>query len=183
MSEEKFAAWILEEIGMTLQGIKQEEAKALVEALRMDRRIFCDGSGRSRLAAEGFAMRLMQMGFTASVVGEATAPAIRAGDMLIIFSGSGRTGVLVEHSRRAREAGALVAAVTTDAESDLAMNSHMQIIIRAPRKDRPEAISIQPMGSLYEQSVGILCDIMVLMLMERFGISSEDMYCNHSNLE
>ena len=183
MSEKKFVSCVLEEIGNSLQGIRQEEMEAVVAALRMDKRIYCDGAGRSRLVAEGFAMRLMQMGFMASVVGEATAPAIRAEDLLIIFSGSGRTGGLSLHAKRAREAGAVVIAVTTDPDSVLAKSSHMKIVIRAPRKDHQEDCSIQPMGSLYEQSAGILCDIMVLRLMERYGISSEDMYQNHSNLE
>ena len=45
-------------------------------------------------------------GILASVVGEATAPAITQNDILIILSGSGETPVLLEHGKKAKKAGA-----------------------------------------------------------------------------
>ena len=64
------------EINRSVSGISHKSLEALVDAVNREKRIFCDGVGRSRLKAEGFAMRLIQMGFTALVVGEATTPAI-----------------------------------------------------------------------------------------------------------
>ncbi len=52
-----------------------------------------------------------------------------------------------------------------------------------PPKPHGSDASVQPMGSLFEQSIAILLDIIVLCLMEKHGISSDDMYRNHSNLE
>ena len=57
---------------------------------------------------------------------------------------------------------------------------------RAPLAEALERVGKRepgPMGSLFEQSIAILLDIIVLCLMEKHGISSDDMYRNHSNLE
>ena len=80
------------------------------------------------------------------------------------------------------------------AKSDLelfAPTVELHRLIRENSKDETEykrfvdslKASVQPMGSLFEQSTAILLDIIVLCLMEKHGISSDDMYRNHSNLE
>lgn len=94
---------VLGELSRALRGIDEKEVTGMVACLNRENRIFCDGAGRSRLQAEGFAMRLAQMGFLASVVGEATAPAITQNDILIILSGSGETPVLLEHGKKPRK--------------------------------------------------------------------------------
>jgi 6-phospho-3-hexuloisomerase len=43
--------------------------------------------------------------------------------------------------------------------------------------------SIQPMGNLFEQSLLILTDIVVMRLMEKLGMDSKEMFKNHANLE
>lgn len=128
-------------------------------------------------------MRLAQMGFLASVVGEATAPAITPNDILIILSGSGETPVLLEHGKKAKKAGALVLAITASPHSSLSELCDVSVIVKADRKDQAGGCSMQPMGTLFEQSAGILCDTMVLLLMDRFHITGEEMFRNHSNLE
>lgn len=174
---------VLGELSRALRGIDEKEVTGMVACLNRENRIFCDGAGRSRLQAEGFAMRLAQMGFLASVVGEATAPAITQNDILIILSGSGETPVLLEHGKKAKEAGALVLAITASPHSSLSELCDVSVIVKADRKDQAGGCSMQPMGTLFEQSAGILCDTMVLLLMDRFHITGEEMFRNHSNLE
>ena len=72
--------------------------------------------------------------------------------------------------------------ITTSETSSLAVLSDFVITIEFLQTTRSDA-SVQPMGSLFEQSIAILLDIIVLCLMEKHGISSDDMYRNHSNLE
>ena len=72
MDSGKIIETVLREINRSVSGVSHESLEALVDAVNREKRIFCDGAGRSRLKAEGFAMRLTQMGFTALVVGEAT---------------------------------------------------------------------------------------------------------------
>ena len=171
MDSGKIIETVLREINRSVSGVSHESLEALVNAVNREKRIFCDGVGRSRLKAEGFAMRLIQMGFTALVVGEATTPAITRDDILLICSASGETPMLVEHAAKAKKVGAAI------------MLSDSMITIDASSKTTRSDASVQPMGSLFEQSTAILLDIIVLCLMEKHGISSDDMYRNHSNLE
>lgn len=174
---------VLEELCQCIESVPLETLCRLAGKFERENRIFCDGAGRSRLQAEGFAMRLTQMGFQSSVVGEPTTPALTGGDVLLILSGSGETPMLIEHASKAREIGAGIILVTTRGDSTLGKLSDETVLLKASAKNRKSGDSIQPMGSLFEQSAGILCDIMVLLLMERYQISSEEMYRNHSNLE
>lgn len=183
MDENRIMKDVLNEINRSVLSIRSEQIGKLAKAMDRERRIFCDGAGRSRLQAEGFAMRLTQMGFKANVVGEPTTPAITGHDILLICSGSGETPVLVEHAAKAQTVGALIIVITTNEHSPLGETSDFNILIEASSKKALSSASIQPMGSLFEQSVGILFDIIVLKLMEIYGISSEEMYKNHSNLE
>ena len=181
MDSEKIIETVLREINRSVSGVSHESLEALVDAVNREKRIFCDG--RSRLKAEGFAMRLIQMGFTAMVVGEATTPAITGDDILLICSASGETPMLVEHAAKAKAVGAAVMLITASETSSLAALSDSMITIDASSKTTRSDASMQPMGSLFEQSIAILLDIIVLCLMEKHGISSDDMYRNHSNLE
>lgn len=174
---------ILKEICRCMKSVKEEDIRALSQMIAEKNRIFCDGAGRSRLQMEAFAMRLAQMGFSASAVGEVTAPPVGKNDLLIIGSASGKTGSLLEHASKAKDEGAAVAAVTADLFSPLAEKADLIVEIRASAKDRATRYSIQPMGSLFEQSLGILCDSLVLTLMEEGGITGDEMYRRHSNLE
>ena len=174
---------VLKELSHSLTAIPAERISAIVEEIRKDRRVFCDAAGRSRLQVEGFAMRLIQMGFPAQIVGEPTTPAITGEDVLLVCSASGETPSLVEHARRARGLGVPVLLITASADSSLAALSSCRIVLKASSKQTETSASIQPMGSLFEQSLGILLDIMVLQLMEKYSITNEEMYRNHSNLE
>lgn len=64
---------------------------AAVELTANARRVFVHGAGRSGLALQMTAMRLMHVGLQVHVVGETTTPAIGEGDLLLTASGSGTT--------------------------------------------------------------------------------------------
>lgn len=174
---------VLQELNHSLASVSPDSITEIAEQIGMDRRIFCDAAGRSRLQIEGFAMRLTQMGFPAQIVGEPTTPAITPEDVLFVCSASGETPSLVEHARKAHGMGVKVLLITANGHSSLAAVSDVQVILEASSKQEKSSASIQPMGSLFEQSVGILLDIIVLQIMEKYGITNEDMYRNHSNLE
>jgi 6-phospho-3-hexuloisomerase len=44
-------------------------------------------------------------------------------------------------------------------------------------------MSMQPLGTLFEQSLFILCDSLILGLMQRAGIVTDQMLQRHANLE
>lgn len=183
MTECKLRDNVLKELGQSLSEISMEDIGRIAGQLMEGGRIFCDAAGRSRLQVEGFAMRLTQMGLPARIVGEPTTPAITPEDTLLICSASGETPSLVEHARKARSMGVKILLITAGETTSLGKLSHSQVVIKAGSKQNPDAASIQPMGSLFEQSAGLFLDMMVLYLMEKYGITGEEMYRNHSNLE
>lgn len=148
------------------------------------RRVFLLGAGRSGLALRMTAMRLMHLGLTAHVVGEATAPAIASGDVLLVASGSGTTPGVVAAAATASEAGASVVAITADAASTLARSSTVAVIVPAARKlDRDSAASAQYAGSLFEQSVVVVGDALFHALWKASGLTADELWPRHSNLE
>lgn len=180
---------ILDELRRTLNQISCAEIDSLVREVTGARRVFVAGAGRSGLAMRSFAMRLAQLGLTVHVVGETTSPAVRPGDLLLIGSGSGVTDRLVHYAGKAAEAGARVAAATADPASPAARLADVVVVIPAPTpKSSKEAIgqeqrSGQPMGTLFEQSLGVLLDACVMLLMARLDETGRSMFARHANLE
>ena len=180
---------ILEEIRQTLNQVTDSEVERLVREIMETRRVFVSGAGRTGLVMRGFAMRLMHLGLHVHVVGEATSPAVEQGDLLLIGSGSGTTDRLVHYAGRAVETGAKLAVVTTDAGSPVARAASLVIVLPAPTpKSSKDARgqgerSDQPMGTLFEQSLGILLDASVMLLMARLEETEGGMFARHANLE
>jgi len=147
---------------------------------------FVAGRGRSGLVMRGFAMRLMHLGLKAHVAGEATTPPIAESDLLVIGSGSGRTATLLPLAERARDAGARVALITIDAQAPLARSADPVAVIpgASPKLAGADTLaSAQPMGSLFEQTLGLALDALVMRLMARLGEDSAAMFARHANLE
>jgi 6-phospho-3-hexuloisomerase len=147
------------------------------------------GAGRSGLMMRAFAMRLMHLGLDAHAVGDATTPSLRGGDLLVIGSGSGETASLQAQARKARQLGAEVALITIVPESTIGKLADPVIRLRAPSpkaartSGEPAASSIQPMGSLFEQGLLLLLDIVVMRMAAAEGIPQEQMFQRHANLE
>lgn len=183
---ETLRATIVEELGVTLGVVDARELDALRGAIRNAPRIFLAGKGRSGLQARAFAMRLMQLGLTAFAVDDVTTPSLRAGDLLLIASGSGRTSSLVEYSARAKKIGATVVLVTIRPSSPIAESAQVIMCIPAPspKLELSNAVSsVLPMGSLFEQTLGLVFEILIVQLMSELKVNAAQMYERHSNLE
>ena len=149
-------------------------------------RVFLAGCGRSGLMVRGFAMRLMHMGKKVYVVGETTTPSINQGDLLIIASGSGETGSLVAMANKCKKIGASLATVTIFPKATIGKLADCVVVIDAPTaksQQKTAVTSIQPMGSLFEQSLLLYFDSIILSLMERENLTSDIMFRLHANLE
>lgn len=183
MSFRIFSEMIIKEIADSISGIKVERIEAFLELLFHSKNIYCDGMGKSGLVVDSFATRLSQMGFYSYIVSGCTTTAITNNDLLIIGSGSGETPSLIEHAKKAKNIGAKVVLITTREVSSIGQICDIAITIPAPDKGTNTESSIQPMGSLFEQSLGIFFDTLVLMIMKCKSITVEEMYKNHNNLE
>ncbi|MFT3848759.1 MAG: 6-phospho-3-hexuloisomerase [Propionivibrio sp.] len=186
MNVDDYAAEVLGELKLALSAISNDEAEQLADRIVAARKILVAGAGRSGLAVKGFAMRLMHMGFDAYVVGETVTPNFEAADLLLIGSGSGETGSLVQMATKARAIGGGIALITIFPQSSIGRLADLAVRIPAPTpKVRAGAgwASIQPMGSLFEQSLFIFLDLVILRLMEHAAKDSGTMFKRHANLE
>lgn len=184
MSSSGFTTDILAELSHTLGQMSGEESERLVTAMEQANQVFVAGGGRSGFMAKAFVMRMMHMGLNAYVVGETVTPSLQAGDLFIVGSGSGETGSLLAMTQKAKTIGATVAAVTTNPESSIGKLGDIHITIPAQAKaEGTSGKSIQPMGSLFEQSLLVFYDALILSYMDKHQLTSDTMYGTHANLE
>lgn len=177
---------VIGELERTLGAVSAQEAERLVDLTLSANRIFLAGAGRSGLAVKTFAMRLMQMGLDAYVVGETVTPGMKADDLLIIGSGSGATASLAAMAAKAKTLGAKLTVVTIFPDSPIGRLADLTMTIPAstPKSASPSAfVSMQPMGSLFEQSLLIVLDCIVMRLMEKMALDLAAMFERHANLE
>ncbi len=120
------------------------------------------------------------MDFSSCVVGETTTPAIGAKDLLILCSCSGRKKGSLQLAGQARQSGAIIFVLTAESDSPLARLAHHLIFFPVVlEKD----VLREPLGSLFEQSLFLYLEGVVLFLMGKTGISEEEMLRRHANLE
>jgi len=167
---------IQQEIALALATVEEEEVEALVDALASAPRIFVTGMGRVGLAARAFAMRLMHLGLQAYWIGDTTTPPLSPGDVLLACSGSGETAPVRVFAELALQRGGVVATITRQPQAAIGRLAHITVSLTA----QPSG---QPMTTLFEQSLGLLLDAMVLLLMERLGQTEGTMCDRHFNLE
>lgn len=177
---------IIKELELTLAKVSDTECEAFLKFFDRKRRFFFAGAGRSGFAIRGFAMRMMHLGYTCFVLGEPTTPSIHKDDVLVIASGSGNTGSLVSMAEKAKAQEAKVMLVTIDLSSKIGKIADACIQVPAPSPKVQSKLSfesIQPMGSLAEQTAALIFDSLVLQLMERDKMTSDEMFKNHANME
>ncbi|WP_298831008.1 6-phospho-3-hexuloisomerase [uncultured Planococcus sp.] len=179
-----FTDEILAELKLTFARIDDEQAEKLVTGILQAKKVFVAGGGRSGFMAKAFVMRMMHVGLDAYVVGETVTPNLEADDIFIVGSGSGETQSLAAMTKKAKTIGATVVAITTNPDSTIGSLSDIQIEIPAQAKaDGTSGKSIQPMGSLFEQSLLLFYDAVILRFMDKKGLNSDTMYGRHANLE
>lgn len=180
-----YTAVILRELEQALGSISPAEADQLADAVLQARKIMIAGAGRSGLMGKAFAMRLMHMGLDAHVVGETTTPNLETGDLFLLVTGSGETGSLISMAHKAKRIGAAIAAITLNPASTIGELADLTVQLHGASKDQgiDSQTTIQPMGSLFEQSLFLFGDALILALMQRKGLDTHKMYGKHANLE
>lgn len=184
MNTKGYTDEILAELKRTLVLINDEDAEKVVEGILRAKKIFVAGGGRSGFMAKAFVMRMMHVGLDAYVVGETVTPNLEPSDIFIVGSGSGETQSLAAMTKKAKSIGATVVAVTINPDSTIGKLADIQIEIPAQAKaEGTSGKSIQPMGSLFEQSLLLFYDAVILRFMNKKGLNSDKMYGRHANLE
>ena len=171
-SNQRYLLQILNELRGSLIQVYDDDVDKLTNAIISARRIFVMGAGRSGLAMRAFAMRLMHLGFDTYVVGETITPSITSSDLLLIGSGSGATSSCVANAKEADAIGATICLITIDKESPIGQMADVILAISAPSPKIDKKLdfnSIQPMSSLFEQSLFLMLDAIVMLLMDKTG--------------
>jgi 6-phospho-3-hexuloisomerase len=178
---------ILSELGEGLGAIDEKEVTHVVERIIEKKNVFVVGAGRVGLMLRTFAMRLLHLGFGSHIAGSVTCPPIGGGDLLLVASSSGETATILEVVRRAHRVGAEIIALTARPTSAIARLASGTLFIEAPSSlvhaGEGGIVSDQPMKTLFEQSLFVLLESMVLLLMQQTGQKADDMVRRHTNLE
>ena len=183
-------------IGSIANSISDEDAEKFIRELLNAKRVYVVGAGRSGLVAKAFAMRLMHLGLHAYVVGETITPALNKGDVMVIFSGSGRTKTVADLAETARDIGGRICLITSNADSRIGKISNCTVIIEHHRDavadDAAEFEirqmmgdhkSFAPLGTLFETASMIFADAVISRLMEITQVDESALKNRHTNIE
>ena len=118
------------------------------------------------------------------MVGQITEPAICDKDLLIVGSGSGKTGFPLFIAGKAKSFGAKVARIGI--VEDCPMKEYTDLFVHVPAAGKPGSgtkPSEQPMTSLFEQSLLLVGDAIAMSLVRKQGIDLDSLWEFHANLE
>ena len=185
MSVKENISLIIKEVEFVRENLNEEDCANFVKALHSSTRIFCYGLGRAGFSMRAFTMRLMHMGKDAYFLTETVTPNYGNDDLFVVASASGETGQLVSLAARAKQLGGRVAVLTTNKSSTITKHADCVLQINAPSKNQTESsfVSKQPMASLYEQSLLITCDAVVITLAKESGKPEAELFKRHATLE
>ncbi|XBS70694.1 sugar isomerase [Acerihabitans sp. KWT182] len=173
---------VIQENKTTLLAVNESEINQLMEEICQAKTIQLYAMGRMQLSVRAFAMRLKHMGFDSYIVYDTTTPCIGPGDLLIGHCAV--TNVELNVIKLAKEAGARIALLTAHPENE--HGGYADVTVCVPGQifgGDKEVASVQPMSSLLEQSLFLFVDIITMLLIEKTGISLDEMKTRHTNLE
>jgi 6-phospho-3-hexuloisomerase len=178
------------------ESIHDNEVEKFLEEVLRAKRVYVMGAGRSGLVAKAFAMRLMHLGLQSYVVGETITPAMRSDDVLIVFSGSGKTKTVADIAETAKEIGAHICLITSNPDSrigkmaecivkieshrDAMENDAAEFEIRQMMGDHK---SFAPLGTLFETASIVFADAVISRLMEITKTDESALKNRHANIE
>ena len=113
-----------------LANIDQAQLDAMAQAIMDAKRVYIAGWGRAGNCVKILAMDCSQMGMEAHICGDNTTPSIHEGDILIIGSGSGTTKTMVILAEEAKEHGAKLGLISSNAQSTIGKMADYNIEIK-----------------------------------------------------
>ncbi|MGM9618126.1 6-phospho-3-hexuloisomerase [Butyricicoccus sp.] len=174
---------IVNELETSANQLNAESIDTIIRKVKTHDRIFVYGTGRSGLMLKAFAMRLMQIGLNAYVVGETTTPSVQKGDLLVVASASGETGSVCMTAQSALKQGTDLVVISSNPESTLGKIQTPDIVIEAATKFSTSKASVQPLGSLFEQMLLVVFDTIILKMSQMQEGANDDMAKRHASLE
>jgi 6-phospho-3-hexuloisomerase len=176
---------ILTEIESALGKSNFEHCDVFVDSIINSRTIITYGAGRVGLAMQGFSKRLRHLGFNSYFLEDSSVPATNSKDLLILGTGSGSTPSVRVIAEVAIKNNLNIHTITATPSSIVASMSSKIIYLNTPSKEGVgnKDASIQPMTTLFEQTLGIFLDSIILEIMNTLGVNSLTMEERHNVLE
>jgi len=166
----------------------------LIEAHKRGSKILIIGAGRTGLVGKAFAQRLLHLGYNVAVLGETIVPRINSNDLIISLSGSGRTKLVVTATEAAKAVGARIVVITSLPDSPLAKLADVLVVVPGRTKIASEEDyfarqilgihePLAPLGTLFEDTLMVFLDGVIVELMNKLGKTEEDLKEAHANIE
>ena len=177
---------VIAELDDALGRVDEASLTPALDAIDEVSRVFVMGIGREGLASKAFAMRLTHYGKTVHWGWDDTTPNVSAGDLFILASGPGNIPHLHHIAEMVKLTGATLLVLTAYPDSPTA--GLADIVLRVPAHtygadDAGVAPSIQPMGTLFEQSLFVFYDLLYGLIVRRAGVDFADLAARHRNFE
>jgi 6-phospho-3-hexuloisomerase len=170
--------YIATQVTEAIDRLQPAAVAAAVSLLARAPATFVYGAGRSGIIGRAFAMRLVQIGLTAYVIGESVTPIVRRGDAVFILSGRGESQSSIQTANIVRREGAELVVLTGRASSKLAHIATALLTLDFPEDpDRPR---MAPLGTLFESASLRLTDAIIAELMHARGESEDSMRRRHA---
>lgn len=185
---------ITEHIEKVAESLEKKEIDQLVKHILAAKSVFVYGAGRSGLVAKAFAMRLMHLGINVNVVGGIVTPSIKKEDLVLLISGSGESTSVLNSAKIAKNVGADIGLVTSYPGSSTGKLADYTVVIKGRtkltgekdfllRQMKGEHYALAPLGTLFEISVLVFLDSLIVELMDRLKITEDDMRVRHATIE
>jgi 6-phospho-3-hexuloisomerase len=165
-------------VSAALAAIEPARIEKAIGILSTAPAIFVYGAGRSGIIGRAFAMRLVQAGLTAYVIGESVTPIVRRGDAVFILSGGGESYSSMQTANIVRREGAELIVLTARATSKLAHAASLLLAFDFPEDE--ERGRLAPLGTLFEAASLTLTDALVAALLAVRGETEASMRGRHA---
>ena len=176
----------LSELSSVLDNIDDESVETTCRMICQAKQILLYGCGREALQIRGLAMRLYHLGCKAGMVADMNAPPLRGGDLFVASAGPGELSTVTALMQVARRDGAKIVFLTAEADAAAASLADHTLLIPAQTMASDQdgrRQSVLPMGSIYEGSLFVLFEMMILKIQTLLVVNTEAMRARHTNME
>ncbi len=176
---------ILKENHALVKQLSNEVGTDFRQRIMKAKAIFFAAQGRSGFILRCFCMRLMHLGFQVYFCGETITPAIGAGDLLIVLSGSGETPSTLEAVKSAKAHEAATFAILGNLDSKIAalVDACMYVPGTTKLGRSGEPSSLQMAGSLFEQTAFLFLEAVVLDIYQQRKTDIGSISSRHAVIE
>lgn len=179
-------AQLVEEHRKIFELLDMQQLETLLDVIAKTDNIFVLGAGREGISLRSFAMRLAHMGKRAAWIWDDTTIGIKPGDLFFLSDGRGQIESFRYILEKVKEAGGKIAMLTANPDGENAKMADYVLFVRSSAYlvERGDVVpTMQMMGNQYEQHLYMLCDVMVMLLVEKLGLTYDDLEARHRNVE